>query len=259
MPRRTFYNYRQAAEELFNIEILNSPSTFEYYIAETADSPNGNVTNWLLNSSATNELLANSREVADRIFFEEVPSAREFLAPVIEALRTNHPICFDYHSYDRIRPSKGIIVEPYFLKIFRQRWYVTGRHVESDRIKTYALDRIVSLTIGTEAFKPDPTFDAKEFSENTFGVIYTHGKVYQIAIRADLRQAKYFRALPLHHTQHETVHSDFSIFHYQMQLSPDLVGELLSYGASVQVLSPPELRRMVQEQLTQALKQYSKE
>ena len=34
LPRRTFYNYRQAVEELFSINIECDPSTFEYYISE---------------------------------------------------------------------------------------------------------------------------------------------------------------------------------------------------------------------------------
>ena len=86
MPRRTFYNYRQAVEELFNIEIKCDSATFDYYISDIGDRHNEGVTNWLLNTAVTNELLAGSRAVADKIFLEQVPSAREFLAPVIESL-----------------------------------------------------------------------------------------------------------------------------------------------------------------------------
>ena len=34
LPRRTFYNYRQAIEDLFDITIQCDQSTFEYYIAD---------------------------------------------------------------------------------------------------------------------------------------------------------------------------------------------------------------------------------
>ena len=256
MPRRTFYNYRQAVEELFNVEIKCDPATFDYYIADLGGAHHEDVTNWLLNTAVTNELLAGSREVADKIFLEDVPSAREYLAPVIDALRTTRPIRFDYHPYGRVLTSEGVVVEPYFLKIFRQRWYVTGRHVASDKVKTYALDRITGLTVGTEPFRPDPAFDPEEYFAHSFGIVFTHGEVKRVMLKVDKRQAKYFRALPLHHTQEEAVHDEFSIFSYRLRISPDFVEELLSHGPRVQVLEPPELREMVRSELKQALDAY---
>ena len=158
IPRRSFANYRQGAEEMFNIEIKCDPSTFEYYIDDSdAAGAAGNVTEWLLNSAVTNDVLTGSRDVADRIFLEDVPSARHFLAPVIDALRHNMPIRFDYHSYTRSSATHGVVLEPYFLKLFRQRWYVTGRNRADKRIKTYALDRMSELSIVADPFRPDPS------------------------------------------------------------------------------------------------------
>lgn len=256
MPRRTFYNYRLAVEELFNIEIKCDQSTFEYYISDHGDAHNEGVTRWLMNTAMTNEVLANSRAVASRIFLEEVPSARDFLAPVIDALRENKPLHFDYHPYSRSLPSRGVVVEPYFLKIYRQRWYVTGRHVDSDKIKTYALDRISNLTLGAEPFEPDPAFDAEDYFRYSFGIIFNMGEVKRVVIKAERKQAQYFRALPLHHTQEEAIHDDFSIFTYRLRISPDFVGELLSYGPRIQVLEPPELKQMLVNELKKALEQY---
>ena len=34
IPRRTFFNYRHAIEELFSLSIECDPSTYEYYIIE---------------------------------------------------------------------------------------------------------------------------------------------------------------------------------------------------------------------------------
>jgi predicted DNA-binding transcriptional regulator YafY len=76
-------------------------------------------------------------------------------------------------------------------------------------------------------------------------------------LRVDPHQAKYFRALPLHRSQNEMVHDSFSLFHYDMRISPDLVQELLSYGPRVTVVSPPELCVMMRNELRQALLQYS--
>lgn len=259
LPRRTLYNYRQAVEELFNVEIKCDPATYEYYLSDGGDQHSEGVTNWLLNTAATNDLLAGSRQVAGKIFLEDVPSAREYLAPVVEALKGNLPIRFDYHHFGRIHPSRGVVVEPYFLKIFRQRWYVTGRHTDSGRIKTYALDRISELTVDAQPFEPDPTFDPEEYFRNSFGIIFNEGDVKTISLRAERREADYLRALPLHHTQQESLHDGFSVFHYKMRISHDLVAELISHGPRLTVLEPPELIEMIKSELAQTLAAYSPE
>ena len=63
LPRRTFYSYRQAIEELFSITIECDPHTFDYYIAES-DEHNESVSDWLLNSVAISNVLSNSRDLS---------------------------------------------------------------------------------------------------------------------------------------------------------------------------------------------------
>ncbi|MCX4263915.1 MAG: WYL domain-containing protein [Muribaculaceae bacterium] len=259
LPRRTFCNYRAAAEELFGIEIKCNPVTFEYYIEEVGDGHSDSVNDWLLNSAVTNEVLAGSRDVAARIFVENVPSAREFLGSVIDAMRHNTRVNFDYKSYTRSLPTTGIVFEPYALKIFRQRWYMVGRNVAENRLKTYALDRITRLNITTEAFVDDPSFDATEYFSYSFGIVADEGDVKSIDLKVEPVQAKYFRTLPLHHSQEEFVHDRYSVFRYHMRLTRDFVSELLSYGPRVEVLAPPELRLMVMEQLRLTLNLYGDE
>lgn len=257
LPRRTFYSYRQAIAELFNVEILCDTSTYEYYLSDYGDQHSESVTKWLINSVATNDLLAGNRDIASKIFLENIPSAREHLPYITEALRHNRPIKFDYHPFGRITGSTGVDLEPYFIKLFRQRWYVTGREIASDKVKTYALDRMSNLTIGLHPFKPDSTFDPEEYTRHNFGIITTHGQPRHVAIQVDPRQAQYFRALPLHASQQESVHDNFSIFHYTIRLSDDLVNELLSYGSRIRVLEPPELIEMLRLELHTALTHYT--
>ncbi|MDE6378082.1 MAG: WYL domain-containing protein [Duncaniella sp.] len=257
LARRTFYNYRNAIEELFSISIRCNQATYEYYIADDrGGSHRSGVTDWLLNTFATGDVLSGASEVSDLIFLEDVPSARRYLSHVVGALRDHHPVKFTYRPYTRSLPTPGVEVEPYFLKIFRQRWYLTGRNTLDGKIKTYALDRIEDLTVGTTVFEPDPTFDAEEYVSASFGIVFSQGDIKDVALRADSRQAKYLRALPLHHSQQEALHDNYSIFYYRLRLTPDLVQEILSMGPSVTVVAPPELRAMVVTSLRQSLDNY---
>lgn len=255
MPRRTFYNYRTAIEELFNINIECNTATYEYYI-DSGDSHQESVTDWLLNSAAMSNVLSNVSDISDCIFLEDVPSARLYLSQVISALRGRHPLRFTYRPYTRVNPTRDVVVEPYFLKIFRQRWYVTGLNIRDGLVKTYALDRMEDVKVDAETFERDPSFDPESFVKDSFGIIFTQAEPRDVVIRTSPRQAKYLRALPLHPSQHEEIHDDYSFFHYRLRLTPDLVQELLSHGPDIRVVEPPELRAMVTTALRDALKQY---
>ena len=255
LPRRTFYNYRLAIEELFKITIAYSVSENVYYIEEE-DQQDSELTEWLLNSASMTNLLSDSRDVSSKIVLEEVPSARQYLNELVNALKDSHPVTFDYQPYTRTQPNCGINVEPYFLKIFRQRWYLTGRNVRDNVIKTYALDRMSNLTLCTSTYAIPDDFDPKSYFRDSFGIVFNQGEVKNIVIRVEPRQAKYFRALPLHHSQTETVSDSCSFFHYRLKISDDFVQELLSYGPKITVVNPPELRAMMLANLRDSLANY---
>lgn len=255
LPRRTFYNYRNAIEELFKINIECNPSTFEYYI-DGGDAHAQSVTDWMLNTASLSNVLSDAREVSDRVFLEDVPSARQFLSPVTSAMKECHAIKFGYSPYSRTGTPRTVTLEPYFLKIFKLRWYVTGRNVKEGVIKTYALDRMSSLSITGDTFTIPHDFNAEDYFRHSFGIVFSQGKIHKVTLKVSPRQAKYFRALPLHHSQEEMIHDQYSIFNYHLRLTPDFVQELLSYGPNVTVLAPAELRAMIVNNLQQSLENY---
>ena len=85
----------------------------------------------------------------------------------------------------------------------------------------------------------------------------TQARPKTIKLKVDQRQAKYFRALPLHPSQQEMLNDKYSIFTYHLRITPDLVAQLLSYGPAVTVLSPPELRAMLLTDLRATLANYT--
>lgn len=255
LPRRTFYSYRNAIEELFKINIECNQSTFEYYI-EQDNEHDDSVMNWLLNSASVGNLLNDARHIGGQIFLEEVPSAREHLPVVVDAMKEKRQVTFSYHSYSRINPTHDIVVEPYFLKIFKQRWYVTGRNVKEDTIKTYALDRMSNSRLLPATYVIPDDFDAEAYFRDSYGIIFDEGMVKHVAIRTDPRQAKYFRSVPLHHSQTEVIHDSYSIFYYKIKITPDFIQELLSYGPKITVLSPPEVCAIMVDSLRTSLANY---
>lgn len=256
MPARTFYHYRRGIEENFHLDI-HCDSQGRYFINPEQQARNKAVTNWLLESYAANSAIKDSAIPTERVDVEDVPSAREFLPMVLAAIGDHSKLKFTYAGFSRTLPEKGIVFSPYFVKRYKQRWYMVGLRDKGGDIRTYALDRVKEMTTLSAKFEmPDLTPDV--FFSNLIGITASKGRVREVEIKTSPTQAKYFRALPFHPSQEERLHDQYSIFSYRLKLNYELVHELISYGASIEVLSPPELVAMVRDELSKTLEHYNK-
>lgn len=256
LPARTFYHYRRGIEENFNM-VIECDSHGRYFIGrKDSQDNNSSMTNLLLESYAVGNALGESSVTPGRVEIEDVPSARRFLPSVLQAISESGKIIFTYHGFNRSRPETGIIFRPYFLKMYKQRWYVVGLKEKGKSIRTYALDRIKELQLTGEKFEMVPVEQMQELFGNIIGITTSEARVRTVRIKTTPERAKYLRALPLHHSQQEEVHDDYSIFTYQLKLNYELVHEILGFGDSVEVLEPRELRIMVVKQLKDTLYLY---
>lgn len=256
IPERTFFYYRRAIEENFHIDIRCNRAG-EYYIDEESLKDNQVVINWLLESYTVNSAMKDSNIPQERVAVEDVPSAREFLPRVLTAIGRCTKIVFTYSGFSRTRPEAGIRFRPYFVKRYKQRWYMVGLREKSGDIRTYALDRVTALEALAETFEMPEDMTPARFFENMVGITVSKAPIRTVRIRVTPTQAKYFRALPFHETQQEELHDSYSIFTYRLKLNYELVHELLSYGDSVKVLEPRELILMLTDQLRDTLALYS--
>ncbi|MDD6778086.1 MAG: WYL domain-containing protein [Bacteroidales bacterium] len=256
LARRTFYNYRDGIADVFNVDIECDPATFEYYIKDTGEQA-GKLRNLLLDTASMTGMLSDAGAVSRRIVLEEVPSSRTNLPVMIQAMKQNRRVQFTYHSYTRVNPTPGVVIEPYFVRLFKQLWYVVGYNVKDRKIKTYSLDRMADAVIRSEEFAMPADFDAEGFFHDNFGIMTSRGVAKDVVLRVSSNQAKYLRALPLHHSQRETaIHDDYSLFHYHLYLTFDFIKELLSLGSSVTVVKPPELKAQLLDELRRTLSLY---
>lgn len=251
---RTFYYYRRCIEQNFNIDILCNDRG-EYYI-DTPDSvQTRQLTNWMLNNTAAANALQELGLDSGRVEMEDVPSARQHLPLAAEAIRKNLKVEFTYAGFNRSRPEIGILFSPYFLKLYKQRWYMTGEK-DDGGIRTYALDRVTEMTITDIPFKMPPGMAMDEIFGNIIGVTSSKGHIHTVRLQVTPKRAKYLRALPLHHSQTEEVHDFFSVFTYQLKLNYELVSEIMAMGPDVTVIAPRELQLMVVSRLRDTLANY---
>lgn len=240
LSERTFFNHKDAIAGMFGIEILNDRS-LGFYIGRS-DVGSDETSDWMLHTLCLNNMLHENADMKDRILMEKVPSSERFLTDIISAMRDFRVIRLCYQSFRHPEPF-CFNVRPYCVKYFKQRWYLLG---DSDLgLRIYSLDRFVDMEELEEHFEIPKGFDAEEYFGNYFGVIIGE-EPEDVKIRVVPDQVKYFRTLPMHGSQRETVQEDgSSVFSYHIAPTFDFVQEILSHGADVEVLEPAELRESV--------------
>lgn len=252
IPLRTFHNHRKAIEEMFDINIeCDKRDGYRYFVENAEDMQKGGVRNWLLNTFAVNNLINESHHLKRRILFEEIPSGRKYLTPIIEAMRDNAVMEMTYQGFWHAEPY-AFEVEPYCVKVFRQRWYMVGRSVSDGKIRIYSLDRICDLQETDKKFDYPKDFEPQDYFAASFGIIVDESyDVETVRIAVYGGKCKYLRALPLHSSQQEVeTGKDGSVFEYRLRPTYDFRQELLSCGDEVEVLEPQwfreEMRRIVE-------------
>lgn len=258
LPERSFFHMRRAIEEIFHIDI-ECDSAGRYFIDPATSRASESLTNWMLDSYAVNSALQQADRTSGFIEVEDVPSAREYMQPVIQAIGDCAKIRFDYSSFNRTSIDRDIIFHPYFMKRYKQRWYMLGKKEGSPGLRTYALDRIKALEVTRDSFQRPENIDIDEIFGNILGVTATKDDIRRVRIKATPKQAKYFRALPLHPSQQEEIADGYSIFTYRLRLNYELLHELLSYGPAIRVLDPPDLVAQLRTSLADTLSLYNQE
>lgn len=247
IPERTFHRYKDAIQEMFQIDIRYNKSR-GYYIENTEDIQRDELRQWLIGTFAVENLIGESSELRRRILLEDIPSGQRHLTPIIEAMRDGVKIRIMYQSFHSAEPSTFIFA-PYCVRVFRQRWYVLGTSEKGKELRLYGLDRILNTERTTTPFVPPENFDAEAFFANGYGVTVDERKPEIVRISVDAYQANYLRSLPIHPSQEETErNNDYSVFQFFIVPTYEFIKELLSYGGTLEVLSPKWLRKEMKQE-----------
>ena len=256
---RTFHDHRKVVEELFGIEIVCNRSDNRYYIRDTDDikSP-GYFRKWLLETISLNNTIAANDRLRDRILLEEVPSTTPALIPLLDAMRENITVNFQYHPFDKDVVNPYNDFQPWTLKMYKRRWYVYGS-VPEKGMRIFSLDRISDVEPTGQFFRLPEDFDAEAVFFGTFGAyISVKDEPQTILIKTDEWQAKYLRSLPLHKSQEEVERTpEYTIFSLFVKPTYDLKQEILTMNIHAEVLAPASFRKEIQANLSEMLNKYN--
>lgn len=255
IPRRTFFDHLDAIRNILKINIVcDVHNNYRYHIAD--DLTQNALANWLVSLYATGSLIDDHSDLRSRILTEDIRSGAEFLPKILAAMRENIVVNIDYQGFVRTE-RKVYTVEPYFVKVYCQRWYLIGKTDGSFRV--FGFDRIFSVTPTDRHFALPQDFDAKEFMKTFYGVfLQDEIKPEYIRLRVYYLNPNYFRSLPLHGSQTEIFTCDeYTDFAYYMRPTWEFVHHLLSYGNGVEVIEPQTLRNEILRLSKEMVERYS--
>lgn len=263
LSKRTFDNWRYAIWDMFGINIANEGCGEYRYFIENSDDIDGNgLRSWLYQTICVSNTLANSQGLKDRILLEDVPSGQKYLQTIIGAMKENKVINITYHSFWKDE-EHTFDVQPLCVKLFRQRWYMVGQSTAPDYKdlppRIYALDRIHELHTTKESFKMPKRWNAKDFFNDSFGIIADQRvEVQKIKLKVSAGQANYIRSLMLHHSQKEIERNgEYSVFEYRLRPTFDFIQEVLRNGEDMEVLEPITFREEIKDIIELMAKKYT--
>lgn len=245
LPRQTFDRWKGNILMAFGVNIeCNIKGGYRYYISNPESLSNGEIVRWLLDAYSTANTLAQSTQLKDRILLEEVPSTRNVLTNIIEAMKENIVVLVTHKNFMH-KKSYTFPVEPYCLKIFQKRWYLLAKSVNDGKMRIYGLDRLENVEATTDRFSMPEDFNAKEYFSTFFGVVTDENiAVERIIIRAYRQHQQYVRSLPIHPSQKELYANDtYADFELRLRPTYDFIMELLRVGNMIEVIEPQTLRK----------------
>ena len=146
-------------------------------------------------------------------------------------------------------------IDPYKVWYHGGGLYVIGHDHRSEEIRTFAVDRIQSLTETPERFELDPDFDFDTYTASSFGVVAE--PALSIRIRFTSEWASYVREREWHASQSTRDLEDGGLeLAMEVGGNQELVSWVLSFGGGAEILEPLALRKEVQSRLEAALTRY---
>ena len=124
----------------------------------------------------------DNRSISDRIMLEDVPSDRYYLDVITTAMRENRQISIDYEDFFG-NTIQGLKINPYFIRLFKRRWYVLALVPQDKVIHRFGLDRIKSIEALATKFKYPKSFSPEGYFQDFYGAsprdkhlgrLYTH-------------------------------------------------------------------------------------
>lgn len=172
---------------------------------------------------------------------------------VIEAMRKRLKLRISYRKLNTLAPTTRLIA-PLAFCISEGRVYLVAHCYLRGEIRQFRLDRIESIELTDEPVTEHFNFDAEEYAQSSFGLWHTQPE--QVLLWIEDWMTDHFSHYPAHPTQELFQENAKHYLRMHIGVNRPLVNWIARFGASMEVVEPSSLRKLVAEFLRQAADRY---
>ncbi|MEY8592317.1 WYL domain-containing protein [Butyricimonas hominis] len=183
-----------------------------------------------------------------------------YYKPIFDSIVSKRVVEIVYHPFGK--EARTIVVNPYYLKQYNNRWFLIGKHKGSEYLSNFAIDRIEGFKETSKPYEPlAEDIDLKEYFSDVVGVSLSNALVENVVLRVSDKTYGYIVTKPLHESQ-STVSTPLENGYRQVTLKVqnnyELRSLLRSFGEQIEVLAPESLRQMMKDSADAMSSMYSK-
>ena len=218
----------------------------------------------LLEFSQNIELLTSylkeGSDISEIIEFEEYHSFKGlgFIHDIAFYIKNGSEVNLTYKRFNA-ELEKDYCFHPYLLREYLKRWYVIGSLRGTNEIRTFGLDRIISLQDTGKNFRKVKQKMITSLFKDVIGITASELDIPQkIELVCKPYQGNLFKTLPLHTSQRvirET--ADKIVLTFNMVVNFELKQRLLMISTQAKVVKPETLRLEMEQLLAQAHEFYN--
>lgn len=174
----------------------------------------------------------------------------EYLGPLFHHILYQKALQITYQSFKSEYP-KTMIIHPYYLKQYNNRWFFIGLNAKFEKLSHLALDRIKELSLASVDYQANLTYDFEEYFDDIIGVTFPENGIKEkIIMKFSTDAAPYVISKPIHHSQ-KRISYEHGILIVSIEVIPnyELESLILSFGDRVEVLESKSLKNKIVERL----------
>ena len=174
-----------------------------------------------------------------------------------QAICEEQQIHIKYYTQHRNEVTERT-VDPYQIHSQHGNWYLVAHCHTRNEIRTFALNRMLSIELTDDYFDKPLDFSIDEFLKDSFS-IYRTEKTYHVKLKFTPYQARWIRERQWHKTQKLTELEDKGlILEMDVQGLDEVKRWVMQYGAEAEVVEPECLRCDVISEIDKMKKMYHK-
>jgi predicted DNA-binding transcriptional regulator YafY len=183
----------------------------------------------------------------------------DFLGELYNAIYYKKILSIAYQPFENEEPFE-IIIHPYFLKQYNNRWFLFGYNPENNKYDwNLAIDRMVNIKEIKGKYQQNDQIDWQEYFVDIIGVTKPFdAEPEKVVLQFKGRTGNYMVTKPLHNSQKKPKRIDDNTIEISLELiiNYELERLVLSYADSVKVIKPEYFANTIKNRLENGLKQY---